>query len=338
MHQAQRSIKHVALVLDASSSMIKHEKKLVEAADDQIKHLALRSEELQQETRVSVYVFAYEVKCIIFDMDVMRLPSIEDLYEANGRTALIDAVIKSQDDLATTSQIYGDHAFLTFILTDGEENQSRHRATDLVRANQAQRPGWYVAYLVPNKTGVAYLNRLGIDKGNIALWDADSTEGLVGAVQTIRTATESFMTSRATGSDWSSRGVFSTGVDAVNEQTVKSNLAPLNASGYQLLPVHGKVRIDDRVNGSGITYRVGSGYYELSKTEIIQPQKQIIVVDKGTNQAYSGEQARDLIGLPKSFAVKVKPDYNPKYKIFVQSTSVNRNLMPNTQVLVLTNA
>jgi hypothetical protein len=144
------------------------------------------------------------------------------------------------------------------------------------------------------------------------------------------------MTSRGSGHNWAKNGIFSTGADAVNDQTVKSTLVPLNASGYQLLPVHGKERIDDRVNRSGIPYRVGHGYYELSKTETIQPQKDIIVVEKTTGKAFTGPQARDLIGLPKSHAVKVKPDYNPKYKIFVQSTSVNRNLMPDTQVLVLT--
>lgn len=338
MHKAQSRINHVAFVLDASSSMSNHKHKLIKVADEQIKRLAIRSEELDQETRVSVYTFADSVQCVIFDMDVMRLPSIEDLYSPYGNTALIDATIKSQQDLTSTSQIYGDHAFLSFVLTDGKENCSRARTTDLVRTIQSQPPNWTVAYLVPDKHGVTYMERLGINTGNIAIWDKDATEGLVGAMDTISTATETFMTARASGLDtnFTKSGLFSTGADAVNEQTVTSTLVPLNQHGYQLLPVHSKIRIDDRVNKSGIPYRVGSGYYELSKTETIQPQKAIIVVDKGTGQAYTGQQARDLIGLPKSIALKVKPDYNPKYKIFVQSTSVNRNLMPNTEVLVLT--
>ena len=335
MHTAQSRINHVALVLDGSSSMTNHKHKLTKVADEQIKHLARRSEELDQETRVSVYLFADEVKCLIFDMDVMRLPSIEDLYTAYGNTALIDATIKSQTDLTSTSQIYGQHAFLSFILTDGMENRSRAKSTDLVRTIQAQGPNWTVAFLVPDKRGVTYMDRLGINPGNVAIWDTSSVDGLVGAMDTIKTATETFMTSKPSA-NFTASGLFSTGADAVNEQTVTSTLVPLNQHGYQLLTVNSKIRIDDRVNMSGIPYRVGSGYYELSKTENIQPQKQIIVVDKGTGQAYTGAQARELIGLPKHISVKVKPDYNPKYKIFVQSTSVNRNLMPNTQVLVLT--
>src|SRR5687768_3028169 len=168
MHKAQRLINHVALVLDGSSSMRGHKANLIKVADEQIRYLALRSEELSQETRVSVYLFDYNVECLIFDMDVMRLPSIADLYRANGMTALIDAVVKSQTDLATTSQIYGDHAFLTFVLTDGAENQSQNSWTVLPRYTNQASENWTVGFLVPDAQGQAYLTRAGVDKGLIS--------------------------------------------------------------------------------------------------------------------------------------------------------------------------
>jgi hypothetical protein len=34
-------------------------------------------------------------------------------------------------------------------------------------------------------------------------------------------------------------------------------------------------------------------------------------------------------------SVRVKPDINPEYDVFVQSTSVNRKLIRDTDVLVL---
>jgi hypothetical protein len=329
MHKAQRLINHVALVLDGSSSMSGYKNKVIEVADEQVRHLALRSEELQQETRVSVYVFADSVECLIFDMDVMRLPSISDLYNAYGMTALVDAVIKSQDDLSTTSQIYGDHAFLTFVLTDGAENASRTPWTQLSRHLNNAGDNWTVAFLVPNSTGVGYMQRIGADKGNIAIWDASSAKGLQDSFKTIRTATENFMQNRASGVR-GTRSVFSTGADAVNKNTV-STLTPLD--GYKLLPVKEKSRIDDFVKKQGYNYHIGMGFYQLSKTETIQPQKQIIVVEKATGKAYGGKEARSLIGLPDT-NMRVKPDHNPDYDIFVQSTSLNRNLMPNTRLLV----
>jgi len=315
--------------------MRSHQTKLIDVADEQIRYLALRSEELQQETRVSVYLFADRVECLIFDMDVMRLPSISDLYRANGMTALIDSVIKSQKDLATTSQIYGDHAFLTFVLTDGMENASSNGLHDLARTVSDQKANWTLGFLVPDNSGVAYMTRIGVDRGSVAVWDTSSAKGIADAVSTIKTATDNFMTARASGVR-GTRSVFSTGAEAVNKQTVSQNLSALTSGSYELHPVHTKSRIDDFVQGTlGRSYYAGKGYYQLTKTENIQPQKQIIVVDKATGQAYGGAEARHLIGLPDNMTVRVKPNANPKYDIFVQSTSFNRNLMPNTKLLLV---
>jgi len=332
MHKAQRLINHVALVLDGSSSMRGHTANLIKVADEQIRYLALRSEELSQETRVSVYLFDYDVECLIFDMDVMRLPSISDLYRANGMTALIDAVVKSQTDLATTSQLYGDHAFLTFVLTDGAENQSKNSWTVLPRYTNAAKENWTVGFLVPDEQGTAYLTRAGVDRGLISKWDATSAKGLADSFTTIRTATDNFMQGRAKGVR-GTRDIFSTGIDAVNKATVSTTLKPIPTNQYQLVSVSAKSRIDQFVHALGYLYQAGMAYYQLSKTETIQPQKDIIVVEKATGKAFGGKEARSLIGLPDTH-IRVKPDYNPDYDIFVQSTSVNRNLMPNTKLLI----
>lgn len=331
MHKAQRLINHVALVLDGSSSMSSHTNNLIKVADEQIRYLALRSEELSQETRVSVYLFDYGVECLIFDMDVMRLPSISDLYRAQGMTALVDAVVKSQTDLASTSQIYGDHAFLTFVLTDGMENHSKSSWTVLPQYTARAADNWTVGFLVPDSSGETYLTRAGVQKGLISRWDAGSAKGLSDSFTTIRNATDNFMVNRSKGVR-GTRDIFSTGVDAVNEQTVKGNLTPV--AGINKYHVPAKSRIDDFVRGAHGYYSTGSGYYQLTKTETIQATKQILVLEKATGQVYGGTEARHLIGLPDGESVRVKPDRNPLYDIFVQSTSINRNLMPNTTLLV----
>ena len=336
MHKAQRLINHVALVLDGSSSMSSHKSNLIKVADEQIKHLALRSEELSQETRVSVYLFADNVECLIFDMDVMRLPSIADLYRANGMTALIAAAVKSQEDLETTSQLYGDHAFLTFVLTDGMENVSDrlgYNMTSLSRKLYNAPENWTVGFLVPDSQGSAYLTRIGVDPGSIALWDASSAKGLADSFSTIRTATDNFMAARATGVR-GTRSVFSTGTDVLNKKTVTGTLKQIPAGNYSIHNVQIKSRIDEFVkNVLGLNYSVGMGYYQLTKTETIQPQKNVIVREKATGKVYGGAEARNLIGLP-NMSVRVKPDDNPDYEVYVQSTSLNRNLMPGTKLLI----
>lgn len=336
MHKAQRLINHVALVLDASWSMNGRQADVIRVTDEQIKHLALRSEELSQETRVSVYRFGETtIECLIFDMDVMRLPSADDLYEVlYENTSLLDAIMKSQKDLETTSQLYGDHAFLTFVLTDGQENRSKHySATDLSNHIKRAPVNWSLGFLVPDRQGQRYMERLGVLSDSIAVWDLASATGLNDAASRIRTATDNFMNARTKGVR-GTRSVFGTGVDKVNEKTVTTNLTPLDAGSYSVHPVKMATAIRPFVESLGRVYNQGMGFYHLTKSETIQARKQIIVVEKATDKAYGGTEARHLIGLPDGKEMRVRPDANPEYDIYVQSTSVNRKLLPGTNLLI----
>ena len=94
-------INHIVLVLDASTSMTHLSSELIKVADNQIAHLAIRSKELDQETRITVYSFASsgydwrtpKIDCLVYDKDVLRMPSIAQVYQAKGNTPLIDATI-----------------------------------------------------------------------------------------------------------------------------------------------------------------------------------------------------------------------------------------------------
>lgn len=327
-------IDHFAFVLDASSSMTRHRMTVIKVIDAEIARLKRRSEELDRQMRVSVYTFADHVKNVIFDMDVYRLPSIAGFYDPYGNTALNAAVLKADEDLAQTAQMYGDHAFMTIVATDGQDNRSRGQAERVRAMFATQKDNQSTIVLVPNADGVYEAVGMGYHPGNVAVWDATSTEGVLKVGSQMTHATESFITARTSGVR-SVRNVFSTGADAVNADTVKS-LAPLAGDKYRLIPV-GPVKKVIRpfiADECGIAYRIGQAFYQLSKTEEIQPQKQIIVVEKATDKAFTGQAARDLLGLP-AMHVTVKPDFNPAYDIYVQSTSTNRNLMPGTKVLVL---
>jgi hypothetical protein len=328
-------INHVALVLDASTSMRGHTRSLIAVADGQVKYLAQRSRELDQETRVSIYVFGSTVKCLVYDKDVLRLPSIASLYSPDGMTALADATILSLDDLAMTPEKYGDHAFLVWVLTDGQENKSSPANRRNLPVRLRSLPENYtVGVLVPDQRGVFEAKGFGFPADNIAVWDTSSAAGVVEAGETIRSATDNFMQARTRGVR-STRSLFSTGLDAVNPDTVRRTLTVLPESRYDVVPVHTKAQIRPYIQSRGLPYTVGKGFYELMKTEKIQPGKQIAVQERGTGRVFTGPDARHLLGLPDNVEVKVKPEANPLYKIFVQSTSVNRNLIPGTEVLVL---
>ncbi|MFJ3875971.1 vWA domain-containing protein [Streptomyces sp. NPDC090077] len=345
MSGIQNYINHVALVLDASSSMSHLSQKVVDVADQQIAYLARRSKELDQETRVTVYVFSNKVECVIYDKDVLRMPSLKQLYRVGGMTALLAATLQSQRELAQTAQLYGDHSFLTFVLTDGQENAS-HRCpgapgrnpSDLVRAVgtmiETQDDNWTLAVLVPDQMGKREAMQCGFPKDNIAIWDATSTQGLEDAGQVIQEATEKFMVGRTKGIR-GSRAVFSTGGEAVNKKAIEAaGLTPADPSAYQLIPVARDAGIREWVVESGHTYRTGCAFYQLSKTEKVQARKQIAVLEKKTDRVYTGPEARALLGLPDA-EVRVKPDHNDDFTIFVQSTSVNRKLVAQTRLLLM---
>lgn len=58
-----------------------------------------------------------------------------------------------------------------------------------------------------------------------------------------------------------------------------------------------------------------------------------MIVNKMNDIKYGGSDARDMLNLPP-YAVKVKPGSFGEWRIFVQSTSVNRKLIAGTTVFV----
>lgn len=338
----QNYINHVVLVLDASSSMYSRRADLVRVADSQIKYLARRSQELDQETRVTVYSFsdASRIDCLVYDKDVLRLPSIAQLYNPGGMTALIDATLKSMSELAETPQRYGDHSFLIFVLTDGQENASYNRQGTLSQKMNTLPDNWTVAVLVPDQISKREAQQFGFPRDNIAIWDPQGASGVEEAGETIRRATDNFMAGRAKGVR-GTRAIFGTGSDVVNDATVKSTLTPLTGSEYDIIRVHADGQeIREFIRSRGLEYKIGSAFYQLVRTEKkasekVQPQKQIIIREKATGALYAGSSARYLLGLPDNQEVRLKPDQNDKYDIFVQSTSVNRRVVLGTDLVVM---
>lgn len=329
----QNYINHFAFDLDGSYSMLYRTKDVVQVVDNQVAYLAQRSKELDQETRITVYSFSGRntAKCLIYDKDVLRMPSIAGLYKPDGLTALIDATLLSINDLAMTPEKYGEHAFCIYVLTDGAENDSFSKPA-LLKDKIAQLPDhWTIAAFVPNQIGVFEAKKFGFPADNIAIWDATTAKGVSEAGETIRKTTEQFMQNRTVGIR-GTKSLFR--LKTVSVQEIRDNMMPLTEGQYHLFKVAAEGRIDDTVGRlMRRPYQMGEAYYQLMKRETIQPQKDIAIVDKdGT--VYIGRQARTLLGLPNEH-VNVTPGNYPYYTIFVQSTSINRKLLAGTRLLVL---
>ena len=333
----QTLINHVAIVVDRSASMGHLSGIVTKVFDQEIVHLRQRSQELGQETRVSVYLFNERVDCLVFDMDVMRMPSLTGHYRASGMTALIDGTMQAIDDMQKLPELYGDHAFLVYVLTDGEENQSRKWGpVELAGRIKHFRDNWTVACMVPNARGAFEAKKFGFPPDNVQPWDTGSQKGLEKAGQSFRSAMDSYMTNRSHGIR-QTKSFFKTDMAHVSTGEVASILTELVVGrDYRIFAVHENYAIReyiDRFLGSG-EYVAGSAYYELTKPETVQSYKKICVRNKQTGKVYGGAQARQLLSIP-DHEVRVRPGDHGNWQIFVQSTSVNRKLLAGTEVLVL---
>lgn len=108
----------------------------------------------------------------------------------------------------------------------------------------------------------------------------------------------------------------------------ESELRPSPPSRFQVFTVDEDMGIKDFCIKMGITFKVGRGFYEFTKPEIIQKKKEIILMDKVTKELYEGDVAREIAGIgPNEDNAKIKPGKLEKYRMFIQSTSANRKLI-----------
>jgi hypothetical protein len=326
-------VTHVALVIDESASMGRHRETVVKVVDSQITYLAQRSRDLDQETRITVYVFGSRDRnrCLVYDKDVLRMPSIAKLYRPSGMTALMDATALMLNDLAMTPTKYGDHSFLAFVITDGLENNSLISRTDFRDKVSALPETWTLGILVPDAMGIHEAKSLGFHPGNISIWSTTSSTGVEEVGESIRRATDTHMTTISKGLRPDGRSLF---VADVDPKEISSVLTPLTSGSYQLLDVKEDSRADDFSRLYANRFVLGQVFYQLGDKSVkIQPQKEIAILKDG--KVFMGRAARDMLGLPSDKEVRVRAGQHKNYTILVQSTAPNRKLLAGTKALIL---
>ncbi len=109
-------------------------------------------------------------------------------------------------------------------------------------------------------------------------------------------------------------------------------------SRFQVLEVGDKPQvIKDFVEKNGATFKKGRGFYQFILTETIQENKEVLFVDKKTGETKADTVwCRKQLGVPLGTRGRVNPktlDCSKQYDMFIQSTSYNRKLDPNTKFL-----
>ena len=131
-----------------------------------------------------------------------------------------------------------------------------------------------------------------------------------------------------------------TGTKSADDVVIKEmdKLVPVIPGRFQVMTVDENCDIKGFVTENGIEFKKGRGFYELTKAETVQQYKEIIMQDRETGEMFNGSQVRERLGLqPQTEKGGVNEKLYAKdakeFRIFVQSTSVNRKLIAGTTFL-----
>ena len=98
-----------------------------------------------------------------------------------------------------------------------------------------------------------------------------------------------------------------------------------------MLTVPRRTTIKQFVQDNELQFRTGRGFYEFTKPEIISHRKEVVLVEKEGGAVFTGREACRMVGA--GTGIRIPPTSFNKWRVFVQSTSYGRILMPNTSFL-----
>lgn len=333
---------NVIIALDISGSMFGLKKQAIDYYNNLIKTMKNHAKLLKQKTSVSLIEFSDNVS-VIYKNRLINNVKPMDNYKSVGSTSLCAAIEKTIDlCMSNTEDMVDDEAsFLVIILTDGMENSPPHNFFDNYRKTKLKSSIHHIQSLdkvtmtiqVPDLHAKRKMMELGFRDGNIAVWET-TEEGLEKIEKTTTNSISNYYSSRSRGLRSSNQFYVQPDLSTVTKAEMKKTLTTVNHI-FDIISATSTCQIKNLVErNTTISYVKGCAYYQLIKPELVQYNKKIVILDKRDGKLYGGPDARDLIGLPHNVNVKVLPENFSNYEIYIQSTSVNRKILPRTKVLV----
>jgi len=131
----------------------------------------------------------------------------------------------------------------------------------------------------------------------------------------------------------STRSFYSSTAD-LTVREARSALSEITGQ-VQFIQASETCQIRDAILNAGLEWIKGAAFYALIKTEKkVQPYKMVALRVKTSGKVYSGQQAREMLGIGQAMGtVRLVPGDHGKFDVFIQSTSVNRKIPAGTEVL-----
>lgn len=284
------------------------------------------------ENRVSIYTFNFQTTRALTDGDP-RFAKFDD-YSPGGGTAINDALHMVYEDIKSLRQRIDsrDRTFLVYLVTDGDDNSSRISKEICKAGLRSLSDVVTVAAFVPDALGDRYAQSLGIERGNIQIWDVNQDFSQV--KDTVTSSMREYATVRTSGAK-TSTGLFRPNVTEVQKAVDSGSLAEFTQP-LVTLDVTRNTEIEPFVKEKLGVYVKGTAYYQLTKSEQLGPTKNLLIRHNISGKVYHGPNARAILGVPSGTTrISVDRSANAPWKVFVQSTSVNRILLHGTQLIVI---
>jgi uncharacterized protein YegL len=337
MDDQKKLVNHFVICLDRSGSMQPIQRQAVDTFNQNVRSIREGAEKSGQEATISLATFGGNIETKFFCDPVQTLQTYDyNEYHPGGGTPLFDAVgrmiTKLQDRKDSSDE---NVSYMFIVITDGEENSSALRPHEFnARIADVQKTDrWSFAFLLPTGQARKFCHSFNIPDGNVKEWEATS-RGMAEAARSVDVGISSYYSMRTQGMR-SVKGFFRTDMTKVSVHEVRNRLADIR-NQVKIVDVNRTVPIREFIEQElKQTYETGRAFYQLMKDEKVQYHKKVILRARGDDAVYAGNEARHLLGLPDDQDVQVKPGDHANWDIFIQSTSVNRKLLPGTKLLYL---
>jgi hypothetical protein len=257
-----------------------------------------------------------------------------DLYPS-GMTPLFDSVYNIIKILEELDDGKPDTSFIITVVTDGYENNSIAygvKETLSLMEQKISTDRWTFTFLVPNGNAVQFSAKYGVPRGNIQEWDTKTDVGTEKAFAVNTTAYDSYFVARTAGTR--STKSFYSDIEELTVRKVRKDLSKItNQVTFIRVPTDCTIR--EAILGAGLEFIKGAAFYQLVKREKrVQDYKLVALRVKTSGEVYCGTQARDMLGIGGiTGTISLNPGDHGKFDVFIQSTSYNRKIPANTEVL-----
>jgi len=336
---------HCAFCIDESGS-IAHAgitKPLVEAYNQTVTDIRQSVLDEGQEASMTALAFGDRVlkhRILYVGQQVQTVvPLNVDDLNPTGMTPLFDSVYRAIKKLEELDDGKPDTSFVVSVITDGHENQSVDPGVpttvrEIEKKTATDR--WSFTFLVPNGNEDQFARNFNVPRGNVQGWDTKTARGTKEAGIVTSAAYGQFFKDKSkagVGKTMSTRSFYSSTAD-LTVREARSALSEITGQ-VQFIQASETCQIRDAILNAGLEWIKGAAFYALIKTEKkVQPYKMVALRVKTSGKVYSGQQAREMLGIGQAMGtVRLVPGDHGKFDVFIQSTSVNRKIPAGTEVL-----